>query len=71
MLTLGACFTAGVILSAGLSHLLPEAIRAWNEYNVIIGVTTPYPMPEAVAAAVLLILVWVSSPSHPLMMFSG
>jgi hypothetical protein len=59
VLTIGACVTAGVILGAGLSHLMPDAMEAWEEYNTLIGTEDAYPMVPAVAAGVVMLLIWV------------
>lgn len=60
VLTVGMCFSAGIILGAALSHLLPDAAETWAEYFAIANPDyedSGYPFAELLAGFALLLLV--------------
>ena len=57
-MTFSACLTAGVIVGAGFTHILPDAVDAWTTYACLHGDhdDSLYPYAEMIGVAVLLLL---------------
>lgn len=62
IISVGCCFTAGIIIGAGFSHLLPDAIDTWEDYFIqqSDGFTYKgYPWASLLSIFAMFVLLWI------------
>lgn len=63
IIAIGCCFTAGIIIGAGFSHLLPDAIETWENYfyDEQKGTFTydGYPWASLLSIFTMFVLLWI------------